>query len=160
MNDDNEKLFGDKKIPFKVMMKRIGHYVIPEWKAFAFAFFLILLNVGGDILLPLIIKQFVDSVAVTETMPVIMTPLSTILGISFGWLALSVLSQHYRSDRDWVYYLRNIVDDYCSKIDMPVPEDYKLDLDDICDIANASLSNVHLMLLDETKKVIDQAMED
>ena len=39
MNDDNEKLFGDKKIPFKVMMKRIGHYVIPEWKAFAFAFF-------------------------------------------------------------------------------------------------------------------------
>ena len=74
--------------------------------------------------------------------------------------ALSVLPQHYNSDRDWVYYLRNIVDDYCSKIDMPVPEDYKLDLDEIYDIANASLSNVHVMLLDETKKVIDQAMED
>ena len=43
---------------------------------------------------------------------------------------------------------------------MPVPEDYKLDLDEIYDIANASLSNVHVMLLDETKKVIDQAMED
>ena len=33
-------------------------------------------------------------------------------------------------------------------------------LDEIYDIANASLSNVHVMLLDETKKVIDQAMED
>ncbi len=95
MNDDNEKLFGDKKIPFKVMMKRIGHYVIPEWKAFAFAFFLILLNVGGDILLPLIIKQFVDSIAVTKEAPIIMTSLSTILGISFGWLALSILSQTF-----------------------------------------------------------------
>ena len=95
MNDDNEKLFGDKKIPFKVMMKRIGHYVIPEWKAFALAFFLILLNVGGDILLPLIIKQFVDSIAVTEEAPIIMTSLSTILGISFGWLALSILSQTF-----------------------------------------------------------------
>ena len=66
MNDESELLFGDKKIPFKVMMKRIGHYVIPEWKAFALAFFLIILNVGGDILLPLIIKQFVDSIAVTK----------------------------------------------------------------------------------------------
>lgn len=95
MNDESELLFGDKKIPFKVMMKRIGHYVIPEWKAFAFAFFLILLNVGGDILLPLIIKQFVDSIAVTEEAPIIMTSLSTILGISFGWLALSILSQTF-----------------------------------------------------------------
>ena len=87
MNDDNEKLFGDKKIPFKVMMKRIGHYVIPEWKAFAFAFFLILLNVGSDIVLPLFIKWFTDWIADINT------PLSYILGLSFGWLGLSIVSQ-------------------------------------------------------------------
>ena len=74
--------------------------------------------------------------------------------------ALTLLPQHYRSDRDWVYYLKNIVDDYCGKINMEVPDEYKLEVDEIYDIANASLANVHVMLLDETKKIIDQAMED
>ena len=87
MNDDNEKLFGDKKIPFKVMVKRIGDYVIPEWKAFALAFFLILLNVGTDIVLPLFVKQFTDWIKDTSI------PLAYILGLSFGWLGISIISQ-------------------------------------------------------------------
>ena len=74
--------------------------------------------------------------------------------------ALSILPQHSHSDQDWAYYLKNIVDDYYTKINMGVPEDYKLEIDEIYDIANASLSKVHVMLLDETKKIIDQALED
>ena len=87
MNDDNEKLFGDKKIPFKVMVKRISDYVIPEWKAFALAFFLILINVGTDIVLPLFVKQFTDWIKDTSI------PLAYILGLSFGWLGISIVSQ-------------------------------------------------------------------
>lgn len=74
--------------------------------------------------------------------------------------ALSLLPQHCHSERDWVYYLKNIVDDYFGNFNMDIPENYKLEMDEIYDIANASLTNVHVMLLDETKKVIDQAMED
>ena len=87
MSDDNEKLFGDKKIPSKVMFKRIAHYVIPEWKSFAFAFLLILINVGLDIILPLFISKFTDAVADFNT------PLAYILGLSFGWLGVSICSQ-------------------------------------------------------------------
>ena len=87
MSDDNEKLFGDKKIPSKVMFKRIAHYVIPEWKSFTFAFLLILINVGLDIILPLFISKFTDAVADFNT------PLAYILGLSFGWLGVSICSQ-------------------------------------------------------------------
>ena len=87
MSDDNEKLFGDKKIPSKVMFKRIAHYVIPEWKSFTFAFLLILINAGLDIVLPLFISKFTDAVADFNT------PLAYILGLSFGWLGVSICSQ-------------------------------------------------------------------
>ena len=74
--------------------------------------------------------------------------------------ALCLLPQKHQSDMDWVYYLKNIVDDYCSKNNMDIPENYKMEIDEIYDIANAVLSKVHTVLLDETKKVIDQALED
>ena len=73
--------------------------------------------------------------------------------------ALSMLPDYYPSEQDWVYYLTNIVDDYCTKNNMEIPDKYKLDITDIYSIANNCLSNVHVMLLDETKKIIDQAME-
>ena len=87
MSDDTEKLFGDKKIPAKVMLKRIAHYVSPEWKSFVLAFVLIIINVGLDIVLPLFISKFTDWVADTSI------PLAYILGLSFGWLAVSISSQ-------------------------------------------------------------------
>ena len=61
MAEDTEKLFGDKKIPTKVMIKRLLHYIIPEWKSFALAFLLILINVAADIVLPLFIKDFTNN---------------------------------------------------------------------------------------------------
>ena len=60
MAEDNEKLFGDKKIPMKVMLKRLMHYILPEWKSFALAFLLIIINVGIDVALPLFLSYMTD----------------------------------------------------------------------------------------------------
>ena len=88
MSDDNEKLFGDKKIPPKMMLKRVIHYVSPEWKSFVLAFVMIVINVAVDIVLPLFISKFTDWID-----PEANKPLVYILGLSFGWLALSIFSQ-------------------------------------------------------------------
>ena len=87
MAEDNEKLFGDKKIPFKVMWKRICHYVLPEWKAFALAFLLIILNVGFDVVLPLFIGEFTEAIADYNV------AFAYIISLSLGWFILSVVSQ-------------------------------------------------------------------
>ena len=55
---------------------------------------------------------------------------------------------------------KNIVDDYGLKNNMDIPENYELKIEEIYDVANAVLSKVHETMLDETKKVIDQALED
>lgn len=87
MAEDNEKLFGDKKIPFKVMVKRLAHYVLPEWKSFALAFLLIIINVGLDIVLPLFIREF------TDTIPLVNTTVSFIIYLAVGYFALSFIMQ-------------------------------------------------------------------
>ena len=87
MVEDNEKLFGDKKIPFKVMIRRLGHYVLPEWKWFALAFFLIIVNVAVDIILPLFMKTFTDIVGEKDVL------LGVIIGLSVGYFLLSVVNQ-------------------------------------------------------------------
>ena len=87
MAEDNEKLFGDKKIPFKVMVKRLAHYVLPEWKSFALAFLLIIINVGLDIVLPLFIREF------TDTIPLVNTTVSFIIYLAVGYFALSFVMQ-------------------------------------------------------------------
>ena len=87
MAEDNEKLFGDKKIPFKVMIRRLAHYVLPEWKSFALAFLLIIINVGLDIVLPLFIREF------TDTIPLVNTTVSFIIYLSVGYFALSFVMQ-------------------------------------------------------------------
>ena len=87
MTEDNEKLFGDKKIPFKVMIRRLAHYVLPEWKSFALAFLLIIINVGLDIVLPLFIREF------TDTIPLVNTTVSFIIYLSVGYFALSFVMQ-------------------------------------------------------------------
>ena len=87
MSEDTEKLFGDKKIPPKQMFKRLAHYVLPEWKAFALALFLILVNVAIDVILPLFLREFTNKVANVNT------ALSFIVGLSIGYFSLSVVTQ-------------------------------------------------------------------
>ena len=57
MEKELEKLMGDKKIPLTTLFKRTFHYVKPELPRFLFALFLILINVGIDVVLPLIISK-------------------------------------------------------------------------------------------------------
>ena len=87
MQEDNEKLFGDKKIPPKVMFKRLMRYILPEWKWFALAFLLILVNVALDAVLPLFIKEFTRVIALQNT------ALAFIIGLSAGYFGLSFFTQ-------------------------------------------------------------------
>lgn len=63
-------------------------------------------------------------------------------------------------DVDWVYYLKNIVDDYAEVKNVSIDSDYKMDMQQIYDIANYVFRNLHTDMLDDTKKVIDQALDD
>ena len=87
MAEDNEKLFGDKKIPMKVMFKRLMHYILPEWKAFALAFLLIVINVAIDVALPLALRFTTDELGKANP------SLSFVINLTVGWFALSVISQ-------------------------------------------------------------------
>ena len=87
MAEDTEKLFGDKKIPMNIMIKRLMRYILPEWKSFLLAFFLIILNVGVEVILPLFLKEFTDAIADYNT------ALSFIIGLSLGYLGICVINQ-------------------------------------------------------------------
>ena len=56
-SNDLDKLKGDKKIPFKMLMRRTISYVRPELPRFIFAAILILINVALDVILPLFVKD-------------------------------------------------------------------------------------------------------
>ena len=58
---DFEKLKGDKKIPVKVMLKRIFKYIKPELRNFILAFALLILNVLLDIVLPIILGEITNT---------------------------------------------------------------------------------------------------
>ena len=87
MAEDNEKLFGDKKIPTKIMLKRLAHYVLPEWPSFLVAMLLIVINVVLDVILPLFVKEFTDAIANVNT------ALAYIVGLSVGYFSISVVTQ-------------------------------------------------------------------
>ena len=87
MAEDNEKLFGDKKIPLKVMLKRLMHYILPEWKAFVLAFLLIVINVAIDVALPLALRYTTDELGKASP------SLSFVINLTAGWFVLSVISQ-------------------------------------------------------------------
>lgn len=59
--DEKDRLKGDKKIPFKVFVKRVLKYLKPETKRFVLAGILILINVGLDVVLPLITAQVTNN---------------------------------------------------------------------------------------------------
>lgn len=60
MANQKDLLMGHKKIPLMTMLKRIFHYVKPEIWNFALALLLIAINVGLDVLLPLIVSKVID----------------------------------------------------------------------------------------------------
>lgn len=84
---DTEKLKGDKKIPRKIMWKRMFKYVKPELPWIIFAFVLILANIGFDIVLPLFMSKLTDNLQSPDV------SLKIILMITFGYLGLSIAGQ-------------------------------------------------------------------
>ena len=87
MADDNEKLFGDQKIPMKIMIKRLAHYILPEWKSFLLAFILIIINVGLDVILPLVIKEFTAAIEDYNTV------LNYVFILAAGYFGICVINQ-------------------------------------------------------------------
>ena len=61
MKEELEKLKGDKKIPFKIMIKRIFKYVRPEIWNFILSFALLILNVVLDIILPIFLGEITNT---------------------------------------------------------------------------------------------------
>ena len=61
--EEKERLKGDVKIPFRVLLRRMLAYVRPEIGSFILAGFLILLNVGLDIVIPLLFSRITDTLA-------------------------------------------------------------------------------------------------
>ncbi len=87
MTEDKEKLKGDKHIPLKVMLKRTTKYLRPEWLSFLFAALLVLLNVGIDIVLPILFQHLTNNLQSPDI------SLKIILMITGGYLLLSILGQ-------------------------------------------------------------------
>ena len=88
MAEDLEKLKGDKKIPFRVMMKRTSKYVKSEWLALLISGLLIIANVAFDIVLPLFIKHLTDNLQTPAD-----DTLKIVIFIAVGFLVLSIVSQ-------------------------------------------------------------------
>ena len=82
MAENNEKLFGDKKIPMKVMLKRLMHYILPEWKAFTLAFLLIVINVAIDVALPLALRYTTPLLGRVRLFTAITSPSTTTFPLS------------------------------------------------------------------------------
>jgi len=63
MAEDTEKLKGDHKLPAKVLWSRLLHFIRPELWHFVLALILILINVGLDIVTPLLVSKITDLLA-------------------------------------------------------------------------------------------------
>ncbi len=66
MQPDLEKLKGDKKIPLKIMIKRIFKYVKPEIWNFLLSFGLLVLNVALDIVLPMVLGEITNALKLSS----------------------------------------------------------------------------------------------
>ena len=86
MQDDINKLKGDKKIPLKIMLKRTWKYVKPEIGVIIVSLLLILLNVGIDIVFPLFMSGLTTNLNSPDA------SMKIILFIALGYLALSIIS--------------------------------------------------------------------
>ena len=60
MNEDLEKLRGDRKLSFKELIKRSLPYFKPEVWWILLAMFIVVINVALAAILPLIVQYYVD----------------------------------------------------------------------------------------------------
>ncbi|MBQ3866902.1 MAG: ABC transporter ATP-binding protein, partial [Clostridia bacterium] len=84
--DEKDRLRGDKKIPFLEFARRILHYLRPELPRFILAAVLLLINVGLDVVLPLITARMTD--VLTSVSP----DLSFLIRMAVVYFAVSLLN--------------------------------------------------------------------
>lgn len=87
MEEELEKLKGDKKLPISLLIKRIFKYVYPELKFFIIALVLLFLNVALDLSMPLFISNITDELKETNIV------LSRILFLAISYLVIGILNQ-------------------------------------------------------------------
>lgn len=89
MSDDKEKLIGDKHIPHKIMIRRMFRYVKPEIWKILLALLLIFINIGLDIVTPLMMSKLTDNLQSVNI------SLKIILMLSIGCLGLTIIAQTF-----------------------------------------------------------------
>lgn len=89
MSDDKEKLIGDKHIPHKIMIRRMFRYVKPEIWKILLALLLIFINIGLDIVTPLMMSKLTDNLQSANI------SLKIILMLSIGCLGLTIIAQTF-----------------------------------------------------------------
>ena len=110
--DEKERLKGDKKIPARILFRRMLAYVRPEIGSFIFAGFLLVLNVVLDIVIPLLISRITDSLTeeLIDLRTVIMLAAGTFLIGAINNLFIYVESMTLqKAGQRIIYALRNDV---------------------------------------------------
>ena len=83
---DTEKLKGDKKIPPKIMMRRMWRYVKSEWLSLVFAILIIIVGIAIDILVPLLMRDITNNLQSDNP------ELKIIIMLAIGYLVLSIIT--------------------------------------------------------------------
>ena len=82
-----DRLIGDKKIPFKTMLKRSKKYIKREVPSLIVSFALIIINVLIDLIFPLITGYFTDNLQSSNIV------LSSLLFLALGYFILTIVNQ-------------------------------------------------------------------
>lgn len=91
-NNKELMLKGDKKIPFRVIIKRILRYLAPKKLSFILALILLLINVFLDVLAPLILERIVNILA-NDTTLVLSDSLNKIISLSVIYFVVGLVNQ-------------------------------------------------------------------
>lgn len=89
--DDKEKLVGDKKYPLKEIFKKCYKYFKEVRLLIIFALLIILINVGLDIILPLLVEQVVDNLKDPVNIA-----LKVVISVSVSYFVISLINQAFR----------------------------------------------------------------
>ncbi|MBP5429216.1 MAG: ABC transporter ATP-binding protein [Clostridia bacterium] len=110
--EEKERLKGDKKIPFRILLRRMLAYVRPEIGSFIFAGFLLVLNVALDVVIPLIFSR------ITDTLTSEIIDLRTVILLAVGAFVIGAVNNLFiyvesmvlqKAGQRIIYTLRNDV---------------------------------------------------
>lgn len=90
MSEELNKLRGDKKLPIRELISRSWKYIKPEIWWIVLAFFIVLINVACDVVLPLGIEKVIDNL----NDPALIS-LKIIIGFAVGYILLSIVNQAF-----------------------------------------------------------------